>query len=82
MNLNRPHRKSKNISKEVISNHLSLIKKNPGFPAGIIMPLAGIWAARGQISFFMVMALALAAGLLGCTALVTVKRNSGKKRNG
>ena len=30
----------------------------PGFPAGIIMPLAGIWAARGQISFFMVMALA------------------------
>ena len=24
----------------------------PGFPAGIIMPLAGIWAARGQISFF------------------------------
>ena len=24
----------------------------------------------------------LAAGLLGCTALVTVKRNSGKKRNG
>lgn len=23
----------------------------PGFPAGIIMPLAGIWAARGQISF-------------------------------
>ena len=25
----------------------------PGFPAGIIMPLAGIWAARGQISFFM-----------------------------
>ena len=37
----------------------------PGFPAGIIMPLAGIWAARGQISFFMVMALGLAAGLLG-----------------
>ena len=24
----------------------------------------------------------LAAGLLGCTALVTVKRNTGKKRNG
>ena len=37
----------------------------PGFPAGIIMPLAGIWAARGQISFLMVMALGLAAGLLG-----------------
>lgn len=25
----------------------------PGFPAGIIMPLAGIWAARGNISFFL-----------------------------
>ena len=36
----------------------------PGFPAGIIMPLAGIWAARGQISFFMVMALGLAAVFL------------------
>ena len=23
----------------------------PGFPAGVIMPLAGIWAARGAISF-------------------------------
>ena len=23
----------------------------PGFPAGVIMPLAGIWASRGQIHF-------------------------------
>ena len=23
----------------------------PGFPAGVIMPLAGIWAAKGEISF-------------------------------
>ena len=23
----------------------------PGFPAGVIMPLAGIWAAKGAISF-------------------------------
>ena len=37
----------------------------PGFPAGIIMPLAGIWAARGQIGFLTVMALSAAAGLLG-----------------
>ena len=27
----------------------------PGFPAGIIMPLAGIMAARGNIHFFWVM---------------------------
>ena len=25
----------------------------PGFPAGVIMPLAGIWAARGQIGLGM-----------------------------
>ena len=29
----------------------------PGFPAGVIMPLAGIWAAKGEISFPMVMVL-------------------------
>ena len=49
----------------------------PGFPAGIIMPLAGIWAARGQISFFMVMALALAAGLLGSWILYGIGRMGG-----
>ena len=26
----------------------------PGFPAGVIMPLAGIWASRGQIHFLVV----------------------------
>lgn len=49
----------------------------PGFPAGIIMPLAGIWAARGQISFFMVMALGLAAGLLGSWILYGIGRMGG-----
>ena len=29
----------------------------PGFPAGIIMPLAGIWAARGGLNFFVTMVL-------------------------
>ena len=24
----------------------------PGFPAGVIMPLAGIWASRGGLNFF------------------------------
>ena len=23
----------------------------PGFPAGVIMPLAGLWAAQGNINF-------------------------------
>ena len=37
----------------------------PGFPAGIIMPLSGVWAARGNIHFIQVMAITLAAGLAG-----------------
>ena len=37
----------------------------PGFPAGVIMPLSGIWAAKGEISFFLVMVITLAAGLTG-----------------
>ena len=46
----------------------------PGFPAGIIMPLAGIWAARGQIGFLTVMALSAAAGLLGSWILYFLGR--------
>ncbi len=37
----------------------------PGFPAGVIMPLAGIWASKGAISFPVVMLLSVAAGVLG-----------------
>ena len=37
----------------------------PGFPAGIIMPLSGIMAAKGNIHFFWVMVITVAAGLLG-----------------
>ncbi len=37
----------------------------PGFPAGIIMPLSGVWAAKGNINFFLVMLITLAAGVLG-----------------
>ena len=29
----------------------------PGFPAGVIMPLSGIWASQGEISFPLVMVL-------------------------
>ncbi len=37
----------------------------PGFPAGIIMPLAGIWAARGNIPFIAALLITVAAGLVG-----------------
>ncbi len=41
----------------------------PGFPAGIIMPLAGIFARQGAISFPVAMLLTLGAGLLGSLML-------------
>ena len=41
----------------------------PGFPAGVIMPLSGIWASQGEISFPLVMVLTVAAGLTGSWAL-------------
>lgn len=41
----------------------------PGFPAGVIMPLAGIFASQGEISFPMVMIITVAAGLLGSMIL-------------
>lgn len=37
----------------------------PGFPAGIIMPLAGFWASKGEISFFITILITTAAGILG-----------------
>lgn len=51
----------------------------PGFPAGVIMPLAGIWAAKGEISFPMVMLLSVAAGLVGSWALYFLGRVGGPK---
>lgn len=41
----------------------------PGGPAGVIMPLSGVMAAKGNISFPMVMVITVAAGLLGSMAL-------------
>ena len=49
----------------------------PGFPAGIIMPMAGVWASRGQIEFLTVMALSVAAGLLGSWILYFLGRLGG-----
>ena len=44
----------------------------PGFPAGIIMPLAGIWAARGQILFPVAILITVAAGLTGSLVLYLI----------
>lgn len=41
----------------------------PGFPAGIIMPLSGIMAAKGNINFFWVMVITVSAGLVGSLIL-------------
>lgn len=49
----------------------------PGFPAGVIMPLAGIWAARGNISFFMTMVITVLAGLTGSIILYWLGRAGG-----
>ena len=49
----------------------------PGFPAGIIMPLSGVMAARGNIHFFWVMVISVAAGLLGSLILYVLGRKGG-----
>lgn len=41
----------------------------PGFPAGVIMPLAGVWAARGNIKFIPALLITIAAGLAGSLIL-------------
>lgn len=41
----------------------------PGFPAGIIMPMAGVMAAKGNIGFGSVMVITVAAGLAGSLLL-------------
>lgn len=49
----------------------------PGFPAGIIMPLSGVWAAKGNINFFLVMLITLAAGVVGSWILYLLGRTGG-----
>ncbi len=41
----------------------------PGFPAGVIMPLAGLWAAKGNIHFIPALLITVAAGLTGSLIL-------------
>lgn len=50
----------------------------PGFPAGVIMPLAGIWSARGQLGFLTTMIVTVAAGLVGSLLLYALGRFGGE----
>ncbi len=50
----------------------------PGFPAGVIMPLAGIWASRGGLNFPVTMLVTVAAGLLGSIILYGLGRGGGE----
>lgn len=49
----------------------------PGFPAGVIMPLSGVMAAKGNISFAGVMIITVAAGLSGSMLLYVMGRKGG-----
>lgn len=49
----------------------------PGFPAGVIMPLAGIFAAHQRISLASVMVISAAAGELGSWILYFIGRYGG-----
>ncbi|NLP33968.1 MAG: DedA family protein [Clostridiales bacterium] len=49
----------------------------PGFPSGVIMPLAGIWASKGNIAFISVLILSVVAGICGSWALYFLGRYGG-----
>ena len=50
----------------------------PGFPAGVIMPLAGLWAAQENINFFVALCITVAAGLTGSVILYLLGRKGGE----
>lgn len=50
----------------------------PGFPAGVIMPLAGILAARGELNFFVAILITVAAGVVGSIILYGLGRGGGE----
>lgn len=50
----------------------------PGFPAGVIMPVAGLLASRGEINFFVAIAITVAAGLTGSMVLYGLGRGGGE----
>lgn len=50
----------------------------PGFPAGVVMPLAGIWASQGGIGFGVALLLSVFAGLCGSWVLYFLGRLGGQ----
>ncbi len=50
----------------------------PGLPSGIIMPMAGVWASKGEVGFITVVILTLIAGLLGSWVLYFIGRIGGE----
>lgn len=49
----------------------------PGFPAGVIMPLAGMWAAKGNMHFISAILITVAAGLAGSLILYWIGYTGG-----
>ncbi len=49
----------------------------PGFPAGVIMPLAGMWAANDGIGFGWALLISVLAGLCGSWVLYLIGRYGG-----
>lgn len=50
----------------------------PGFPAGVIMPLAGVMASKGEINFILVMVVSVLAGMVGSWLLYFLGKKGGK----
>lgn len=50
----------------------------PGFPAGVILPFAGAWAAKGH-SFLGTLLITIAAGLAGSLIIYYIGRTGGTK---
>lgn len=50
----------------------------PGFPAGVIMPLAGAWAAKGKMDFILALLITVAAGLAGSLILYLLGYKGGE----
>ena len=58
----------------VLMEYLNL----PGFPAGIIMPAAGVWAAGGGLNFFVTILITVFAGVTGSIILYALGRGGGE----
>lgn len=49
----------------------------PGFPAGVIFPVAGVWLSTTDISFFLALAVSVAAALIGSYILYVIGQVGG-----